>query len=115
MTDIVDRLREFVATDGGNMALIAAAPEAAYLIELAAGAIERLRAERDYARARLDSAVALLVGIHALLYPPPITVADGRTMVFRPIDPDPHKVLQELSDRIRALPDEIRERGLCSH
>ncbi len=26
---------------------------------------------------------------------------------FRPKDPDPHEVLQALSDRIRALPDEL--------
>ena len=63
--------------------------------------------EREQARARVDSAVKLLVGIHSLLYPAPITTADGRTMVFRPEDPDPHTVLQELSDRIRALPDEL--------
>ena len=49
----------------------------------------------------------LLVGIHSLLYPAPIKMADGRTMVFRPTDPDPHTILQMLSDRIRALPDEL--------
>ena len=66
-----------------------------------------LRAERDHARACLDNAVKLLTGIHALLYPAPVTAGDGRTMVFRPKDPDPHEVLQALSDRIRALPDEL--------
>lgn len=65
------------------------------------------RQQRDHARACYDSAVKLLTGIHALLYPAPITVPDGRTMVFRPNDPDPHAVLQELSDRIRALPDAL--------
>ncbi len=65
------------------------------------------RQQRDHARACYDSAVKLLTGIHALLYPAPITVPDGRTMVFRPKDPDPHAVLQELSDRIRALPDAL--------
>lgn len=68
---------------------------------------EVLRAERDHERAKVESAVRLLTGIHALLYPAPIKTPDGRTMVFRPKDPDPHQVLQELSDRIRALPDEI--------
>ena len=63
--------------------------------------------ERNAARARVDSLGRLLTGIHSLLYPAPITTEDGRTMVFRPKDPDPHEVLQELSDRIRALPDEI--------
>lgn len=65
------------------------------------------RQQRDHARACYDSAVKLLTGIHALLYPAPITVPDGRTMVFRPNDLDPHAVLQELSDRIRALPDAL--------
>ena len=70
---------------------------------------EVLRAERDHARAKYDRAVQLLLGIHSLMYPPPITIADGRTMVFRPTDPDPHTILQELSDRIRALSDELRD------
>ena len=68
---------------------------------------EVLRAERDHTRACLDNAVKLLAGIHALLYPAPVTMDDGRTMVFRPKDPDPHEVLQALSDRIRALPDAL--------
>ena len=70
---------------------------------------EVLRAERDQSRARVDNAVKLLLGIHALLYPSPIKIADGRTMVFRPKDSDPHTILQELSDRIRALPDTMAE------
>lgn len=68
---------------------------------------DALRHERDHARASKDNAVKLLVSIHSLLYPAPVTMADGRTMVFRPKSPDPHEVLQELSDRIRALPDEL--------
>lgn len=73
----------------------------------AAREIERLRAERDNARARFELAAKLLTDIHALLYLPPTTLPDGRTFVFRPENPDPHTVLQTLSDRIRALPDEI--------
>ena len=72
---------------------------------------EALRHERDYARARMESAVKLLAGIHALLYPRPVKTADGKTMVFRPTSPDPHEILQELSDRIRALPDKLAEVG----
>lgn len=72
---------------------------------------EALRHERDHARARMESAVKLLAGIHALLYPPPVKTADGKTMVFRPTSPDPHEILQELSDRIRALPDKLAEVG----
>jgi len=70
--------------------------------------IEVLLAERDHARAQVDNAVKLLTSIHALLYPAPIKIDDGRTMVFRPKNPDPHEVLQELSDRIRAIPDKIK-------
>lgn len=69
--------------------------------------IEVLRGERDQARSRVDYSVKLLTGIHSLLYPAPLTMADGRTMVFRPNNLDLHEVLQELSDRIRALPDEL--------
>ncbi len=72
-----------------------------------AAEIERLTAERDNARERFELTANLLMSIHALLYPPPVTLPDGRTFVFRPEDPDPHTVLQTLSDRIRALPDEI--------
>ena len=68
---------------------------------------EQLRAQRDDARARLNNTIKLLTGIHALLYPPPVTTGDGRTMVFRPKGLDADAVLQELSDRIRALPDEL--------
>jgi hypothetical protein len=69
--------------------------------------IEILDAEKCFAISRYESAVKLLTDIHSLLYPPAIKLPDGQTMVFRPKDPDPHTLLQELSDRIRALPDEI--------
>lgn len=58
-------------------------------------------------KAQLDNAVNLLCRIYALLYPPPITTSDGKVHMFRPRNIDPHVVLQELSDRIRALPEEI--------
>ena len=73
---------------------------------------EVLRHERDHARAQVCNAVKLLTGIHALLYPAPIRTEDGRTMVFRPQDPDRRVVLQELSDRIRALPEQMVARGV---
>jgi len=71
--------------------------------------VEILRIERDQARARFDHSIKLLVGIHSLLYPAPLNMEDGRIIVFRPKDPDPHEALQALSDRIRALPDEIEK------
>lgn len=68
---------------------------------------EVFRMERDHARAQFQHAAGLLTGIHALLYPAPIKLEDGRTMVFRP--ENPHEILQTLSDRIRALPDELEK------
>lgn len=68
--------------------------------------------QRDANEARLNAAVELLTGIHMLLYPAPFKTPEGRLMVFRPSNPDPHSVLQALSDRIRALPDELRRLGL---
>ena len=62
-------------------------------------------AERDHARACYDRAVRILTGIHALLYPPRTTDNDGRAWEFH--SPMVHEQMQELSDRIRALPDEI--------
>lgn len=73
---------------------------------------DQITAERDHARQCLDNAVQLLVGIHALLYPPRTTDSKGATFVFH--SPHVHEQMQELSDRIRALPDEvaaIRARG----
>lgn len=84
-------------------ALIALAEQA----EQAQRMIGILRAERDHSRAQYDSAIKRIVGIHLLLYPAAVTTDDGRTFVFRPKSPDPHEVLQELSDRIRALSDVV--------
>lgn len=69
--------------------------------------IERnvLASERDHARARYDRAARILTGIHALLNPPIVTDSDGKKFVFR--SPLAHEQIQELSDRIRAIPDEI--------
>lgn len=71
--------------------------------------VKVLRAERDHARAQFEEAIKLLTGIHSLMYPAPTALPDGRVMVFRPTSPDPHDVLQALSDRIRALPDELEK------
>ena len=68
---------------------------------------EVFRAERDHARQQYQNAARLLTGIHALLWPAPIKTPDGRTMVFRPTGIDLNEVLQELSDRIRAVPDAL--------
>jgi hypothetical protein len=64
-------------------------------------------AERDQARMQRERTVEILVEIHRLLYPPRFTAPDGRLMEFRPQGLDTHAVLQELSDRIRSIPDAI--------
>lgn len=68
---------------------------------------EVLRIERDHSRRQFMAGVELLCGIHNLLYPEPATRDDGVTFVFRP--QDPHVFMQALSDRIRALPNEIEK------
>ena len=91
-----------------GMTLFAAPPRPSALAEQAqrvADEREWLIQERDHARAQFQYAVHLLTGIHSLLYPAPVTTPDGRTMVFRP--ENPHEFMQALSDRIRALPDEL--------
>ena len=74
--------------------------------------IEKLRREaeiagleRNHAKACYERTVRILTGIHALLYPPRFTDNDGRTWQFK--SPLAEEQMQELSDRIRALPDEI--------
>ena len=62
-------------------------------------------AERNHAKACYDRVVMLLTGIHALLYPPRFTDNDARTWQFK--SPLAEEQMQELSNRIRALPDEI--------
>lgn len=68
-------------------------------------AAEIYTAERNHAKECYDKAIRVLTGIHALLYPPRTTDNDGRTWAFH--SPMVHEQMQELSDRIRALPDEI--------
>lgn len=70
---------------------------------------EVLHHERQQLGARLDNAARLITRIHALLYPPRTTDKDGRTWEFR--SPLVHEQMQELSDRIRALPDELERSG----
>lgn len=69
--------------------------------------INRLGSELERERAKSYRLAQVLAGIHALLYPPVITLANGQTLNFVPKSLDPHALMQELSDRIRAIPDEI--------
>lgn len=68
-------------------------------------ALEELKQER----AKSNRLAEVLTSIHALLYPPVITLANGQTLNFVPKSLDPHALMQELSDRIRAIPDELGE------
>ena len=65
--------------------------------------VMELHAERN----KSDFLIKNLVAIHALLYPPQMSLEDGRVMAFRPPNIDPHELLQRLSDEIRAIPDAI--------
>lgn len=63
--------------------------------------------ERDRAMARYDITVKILIRIHALLHPPKVTDGRGQTFAFH--SPMLDAQVQALSDRIRAIPDEIAE------
>lgn len=71
--------------------------------------VAMLEAKLAHECAKVTNAVRLLTEIHSLLYPAHITAEDGRVWAFRPRSIDPHEVLQELSDRIRELPEKIAE------
>lgn len=68
-------------------------------------------AERDHERARVARAVTLLTGIHSLLSPA-LVEANGKTYIFH--SPHIHEQLQALSDKVRALPDEIDALGAAA-
>lgn len=63
--------------------------------------------KQEAVKAQLDSVVNLLYRIYALLYPSPITTSDEKVRMFYSENVDPREVLQELSNRIRALPEEL--------
>lgn len=84
-----------------------------HICDEAADRIERLERRLEAAahtikqeRQRADHFGRLLSGIHGLLYPPRLTDDQGRTWAFN--SPDPHQHMQMLSDRIRALGDELK-------
>lgn len=86
--------------------------ELADAVESTAYAMERLereavilRYERERWAAAYDSSVKLLVGIHAVIYPMVVKLDDGREMRFN--SPYLHEQMQAISDRIRAIPDEL--------
>ncbi len=66
--------------------------------------VRKLVAERDYARAKADRMLSILLGIHQLL-DPPINEVDGIKYKF--VNPNAAEVLHKLSEKIRAIPDAI--------
>lgn len=65
---------------------------------------QMFRHQLAHERAKNERLIAILVGIHNLTLPAPIEV-DGKTYVFTP--PEAVEILRGLSERIRAIPDEI--------
>ena len=61
--------------------------------------------ERDGARACYDKTIKILWGIYALLNPPFVRDSNGAILEFS--SPNKAWQIQELSDRIRAIPDEL--------
>ena len=102
--------REIGAAIDAAVEMIERLEDAQALAERYNKAAEIYAAERDHANQRYFSAVRLLTGIHALLCPPRVTDHDGRTWQFK--SPLAEEQMQELSDRIRALPDEIARAAL---
>jgi len=65
---------------------------------------EILHMEKAHIQARYDHAIKILTAIHSATYPK-VVEHEGKTFAFRP--EDHHLFMQALSDRIRAIPDEI--------
>lgn len=65
---------------------------------------DALKARVAELQARNSKLVQILAGIHELLNPPPVE-HEGKT--YRFVNPDANDVLDELSNRIRAIPDSI--------
>ena len=113
MTDIVDRLWSCaqglsLGADGVGWSpdprLI---KEAAEKIELLRKRLDVALYERDVARQKMEHYIAILVGIHALTDPPPVTAQDGKVYVFN--NPNAAETLRELSKRIRDIPDRLEQ------
>ena len=110
-TDIVDgysaeQLREFARVYGVNIIATHAAELAAREAEIArlSERTEIMHAERAHLRATQDRLLAILTGIHVLLNPRDVR-HEGKTYHF--VNPAANEMLDELSARIRAIPDQI--------
>ena len=63
--------------------------------------------ERNANRAYYERTIDVLVGIHSLMTPERIALADGRVMEFKNADLE-HEMLYALCKEIRAIPDRLR-------
>lgn len=112
MTDLIKDLAEVVRQLTHNVSSIDEQnARAANFIRTHAAEIEAmarenevLRNERSFERKKFDQAVKVLSSIHAVIYPRIFDV-NGQRYAFR--SPFIHEQMQALSDRIRAIPDEI--------
>lgn len=74
--------------------------------------LEIWRHRAEHAEACYQNAVRILTDIHALLHPPQVTTPDGRKFVFK--SPMLDEQVQALSDKIRAIPNELAKEPLMS-
>lgn len=87
---------------------------APYAIEEHEQEIRRMRERHGYERRHLEATnahlVHLLIGIHSLLHPSDIALADGRVMRFHyPASLPADEILRQLSERIREIPEKLTE------
>lgn len=106
---VADALAEDASNDNAQFAAAYLYRQAKAIIDAPAAGdaldrAEMFRHQLAYERAKNERLLAILVGIHGLTLPAPIEV-DGKTYVFTP--PEAVEILRGLSDRIRAIPDEI--------
>lgn len=88
--------------------------QAPYAIEEHEQEIRRMRERHGYERRHLEATnehlVHLLTGIHSLLHPKDIELADGRVMRFHyPASLPADEILRQLSERIREIPEKLTE------
>lgn len=100
----IDCDQYYAAQDSLKLAKFYAAANPGEVLRLVR-AVEVYGAERDHARACYERVTRILTGIHALLYPPRYTDHDWHAWQFK--SPLCEEQMQELSDRIRSLPDEL--------
>jgi predicted lipoprotein len=89
-----------------NAALIAALRNSAEELIRDARRLEATRYQLRVEQAKFQQAIRVLSSIHATLYPPRFAGPDGKVHEFH--SPLVHQQMQEISDRIRAIPDELK-------